>query len=634
MSRPGAPTPIFSMGLPNPVPIVTRPLLGIDWRGSELNLPEGALLEAQNVIVRPKGLYRSPGYDSFLAGAQWSPSDIPCGLAAGWGTNGIQYPYLFTQNYVFSCDWASGYTRIPWTYTTGTLDTSGTSVTGHSTAWKTVGIKPGDAITISSVVYTVYSVATDTSLTLTSSAGTQTGKTYSISRNLGANTSYIVDTCEVWDLTLGQYLIAASPGNQVLALNPYTQTITNLTPTSAKQPTSGGFTAEAVVYFAGRVFAGNLNDGTNGVQRTLIRWSKATDTTDFSDATAYINLMSQGSEYSGAIRRLVPLGTLLIVYLDDAIFIGTPGNTVNLPLAFQQLPTSGVGLVGTRAVASTFLPGEGGSALGHFFVSQDNVYFMSASSLRPEPIGNRIIRESIAKCQYPNRIQTSVDWANKRVRFGFPRANAYIENIFDFDWETKEWSQEPRTTWLIGDLATSALWSPQQMVTVTGDGMFTTLGDAMCISWGVGVDSLEQRQFVEHGGAFWTAYNGTQAIDPDGLARAVLLETPDYDEGSPGLVKFWKMLRLKLSWDVAPAIDITFSVELSTDRGRTYRSVGNLIIRAGNDEGYVNFRATGPHIRFRLQSSSAVTPYYIVEMTRLASIRGVQSSLRQQNAVH
>ena len=237
---------MFSMGLPTPQPIVTRPFLGIDWLDSETNLKPGAMLDLQNVVVRPKGLYRIPGYEAFVNGSAWSPSDVPCLLIAGWGNNGIQYPFLFTTNFIFYPNWVSGYTRVPWTYAVGTASTNGTAVTGIGTLWKTLGINPGDSFTINSVTYLIASVDNDTSITLTSSAGVLGAQAYSISRLLNVGNNALADACQVNDITLGQYLVGCSPGNQLLALTPNTQAVANLTPTAAKQPASGGFSAQCV----------------------------------------------------------------------------------------------------------------------------------------------------------------------------------------------------------------------------------------------------------------------------------------------------------------------------------------------------------------------------------------------------
>ena len=638
MAKPGSPTPFFSMGLPTPQPMVTRPLLGIDWMNSPVNLKPGALLDAQGLVVRPRGLYHIPGYESAMGEVAWSPADNPLLLAGAWGVNGIQYPYLFTENYVFLA--SGGFTREPWTYTVGTITTTGANVatTSGTTLWKTLGVLPGDLITIAGTTYVIQTVTSDTALVLTTSAGSNVGVAYSISRLNHAGTPYMVDGCQATDITLGPMYVFATFNQQLGMLTPSTGVIANLTATVAKQPSTGGFTAECVAYFAGRIFAGHLNDGSNGELRQFLRWSKATDITDFSDPTAYNNLLSNANAFAGAIRRLVSLGTVLVVYADDAIFIGTPSNTANLPLSFQQIPTSGIGLAGPRAIASIILPREetnlwGTNISGHFFVGPDNVYFLSASSLTLQPIGSKIVKNSITQCQYPYRIQAAIDWTNRRVRFGFPKANSYIENVYDFDWETKEWSYESRKTWLLGDPFLSYELTYTYMVTVTGNNMVLSDNVTDMIAAWSAAPLTSRAIYIEQSGTLWSTSGKELATNPDGSSNALNVMTQDFDEGAPGMVKFWRMLRLKIAWDTAPSVDIAFNIGVSLDLGQTFRVIGTLTIRQGETEGWINFRATGPHIRFQIASVTPVTPYYIVELTRLVSMRGTQGSNRQQHAL-
>ncbi len=629
-----------------PQPVYTRPLLGIDWLGSPLNLKPGALLDAQGVVVRPRGLYRNPGYASALAGLPWSPADTPLLLVGAWGTQGIQYPYLFGQNYIFSGG-GGGLTQAPWTYTTGTVTTTGnTTVTGSGTAWKTLGIQPGDLITIASVQYTIASITSDTVLVTTANVPSASGVSYSIARLMHAGNPYMVDACNATDVTLGPMLVVATFGNQLIAINPTTGAITNLSTSSAKQPTTGGIQAECCAYFAGRIFVGHLLDGSNGELRQFMRWSKATDITDFSDPTAYMNVVGASSSAggvgsgtcSGAIRRFVPMGTMLVTYLDDAIFVGTPSNITNLPLAWQQLPTGGLGIAGPRAVASTVLPREetniwGMNVVGHFFVGPDNVYFLSASSLSLQPIGSKVVKNSVLKCQNPGRIQAVVDWNQRRVRFGFPVASSYIENIYDFNWETKEWSYEARKTWMLADPFLTYSLSTQVMETSTGSPMCLVDGVTTMVSGWTQSTFVARAVYEENNGTLWMYSGAENATNPDGSANSIGIQTQDFDEGAPGMVKFWRRLSLKIHWDTAPGMDITFDIQVSMDMGNTWRDLGTLTILNGETEGWINFRAKGPHIRFKIASSTPCPPYYIVEMGRLVSLTGVQVSNRQQHAL-
>ena len=186
------------------------------------------------------------------------------------------------------------------------------------------------------------------------------------------------------------------------------------------------------------------------------------------------------------------------------------------------------------------------------------------------------------------------------MRFGFPRATNQIENIYDFDWETKEWSYEPRTTWMLGDPFLSYSLSAQNIYTVTGDAM--VLVDTvtnMLVDWTL-QPLVARAIYIEHGGQLWTFAGSELATNPDSSANPISIQTQDFDEGVPGTVKFWRLLRLKIAWDTAPVVDISLAISISLDLGQTWRSIGNLVIRQGETEGWVNFRATGPHIRFSL----------------------------------
>jgi hypothetical protein len=186
---------------------------------------------------------------------------------------------------------------------------------------------------------------------------------------------------------------------------------------------------------------------------------------------------------------------------------------------------------------------------------------------------------------------------------------------------------------MLGDPFLSYSLSVALMTTVPG--AFMCLVDAttnMVSGWTQ--QALTARAiYVENAGTLWTFAGAELAVNPDGTTNPITVQTQDFDEGAPGMVKFWRMLRMKIAWDTAPTMSIVFAVTMSLDMGQTWRSIGNLTIRQGETEGWVNFRATGPHVRFLLTSSTPVTPYYIVEMTRLVSLRGVEVSARQQHAL-
>lgn len=88
--------------------------------------------------------------------------------------------------------------------TTGTCNTNGTTVTlttgEANTTW------PGNTIVINGVTYTIATIVTSTQLTLTASAGVQSGVAYTFSRTgSGVNVGYNVTSLTIADNLIGQF---------------------------------------------------------------------------------------------------------------------------------------------------------------------------------------------------------------------------------------------------------------------------------------------------------------------------------------------------------------------------------------------------------------------------------------------
>jgi hypothetical protein len=68
----------------------------------------------------------------------------------------------------------------------------------------------------------------------------------------------------------------------------------------------------------------------------------------------------------------------------------------------------------------------------------------------------------------------------------------------------------------------------------------------------------------------------------------------------------------------AVGFDVTFDVRVSSNRGERKKNVGQLRIKAGNDEGKVDFRMSGSLFRFELVSASRAEPWILSEVVFLA----------------
>jgi hypothetical protein len=83
------------------------------------------------------------------------------------------------------------------------------------------------------------------------------------------------------------------------------------------------------------------------------------------------------------------------------------------------------------------------------------------------------------------------------------------------------------------------------------------------------------------------------------------LISADYDFDIPDDNKQVNRFSVKLENHV---IENTLcNVYVSTDRGKNYKPVDQLMILAGTDEGKVNFRAKGSTFRFKLESEQLGT---------------------------
>jgi hypothetical protein len=184
--------------------------------------------------------------------------------------------------------------------------------------------------------------------------------------------------------------------------------------------------AKACAYFDDRLWLGNITEatGTNFPQR--IWWSDALDYDRF-DPANYIDL-----PYSqGELLAMKPLGPLLVVYFSDTIYLGQPTQIIGRPYEFQELNTNEIGLVSQSAL--------GTYDDGHFFVGQDDIYYLSGSSAL-QRIGAPIKSQTVEKTSALNLldyVQVSPDPSTESVAFLFPDVS--VDESYALGLSTKLW---------------------------------------------------------------------------------------------------------------------------------------------------------------------------------------------------
>lgn len=173
---------------------VVKPNLGLYLDRPAIALPPGALQDGLNFRIKLGNLNNLN-----LGWALWNSVQLngPCTLLVNFTNSaGASVLILGTPTDLYRFD--TGQKRVFYispTYTTGTASASGTAVTGNSTAWNTTpagdtwaNAKAGDQISWATgndpqaQWYTIQTVNSATSITLTSSAGSIGLSAYAIRR--------------------------------------------------------------------------------------------------------------------------------------------------------------------------------------------------------------------------------------------------------------------------------------------------------------------------------------------------------------------------------------------------------------------------------------------------------------------
>ena len=591
--------------------------LGPFTKGMILNqaghkLPEGAVIQAKDCIAGPEGLRRRPITESYVAGTlDYLPAQ---GLIELWKTDGTQILVALDQKFIYEASPGAGtFTGKYWEYAVGTCsETTGTITGAGGTLWDTAAseIQVGDVFVIDAngsgdgpEESIITAITNDNTLVVTGGAaafaGTYGGGTdYKIRRAFRSSAPYLTDY-----VVFGGKIIFAD-GSRFL----YSYDGTTFTDFSS------GVTAyvpRAVGFWKDRCYIGNIAEGGN-IERQRVRWSGVGPT----------NWGTWGTDdwydmpyTSGAIQRIIGMSDVLISYFDDCLFIGTPTAQANLPVKFRKLETGGIGLVGPHAVH--------GWLDGHFFVGQDNIYFINNKGYHP--IGTPVVSDTIRDCENVWRIYVTPDPRNDRVVFAFPETGTTITKFWSFNYKSKAWSYDEIS-------ATAVVGSTIQDTTVTwGDlGGFTwTNISATYPTWGsMGSGAAKTRKLYFFSGS--TLYRlGSGTLDATGSLVPFTFVTADLEHGLPNMKKTWMRVSLKIDRTLAAQLD--FRVYSSLDRGATWTELTTdsqkLEIPVGKDEGYLNFKTTHSMARFKFVAVTA-TEEYVVNDTIFRVLKRGQEVLR------
>ena len=362
------------------------------------------------------------------------------------------------------------------------------------------------------------------------------------------------------------------------------------------------YVAGCVTFFADRLWLGNtIESGLHYKHR--IRWSSPTDHTSF-NAAHYLDL-----PYStGELRRLVPLGNLLVAYFSDAIYVGRPSNLQNLPYSFSQVNSGKIGLVGSRTVAEV--------QNGHVFIGQGDVYFLSTGGLTPLECP---IADDMLSCSSFDHAYVVADPNNDRIVFGLPEGGGtYISKLYMYNLTTKQWSYE--------NVSATSISNPMLDLGLTWEDLANVISQD---DWDVGMGDFSSWESISGGlnqNVLFRSDNGYlyQVVDGSGsdvgIPITALFVTGDWDLKHPDTDKTFMRFSLKVK-DVSE--DVSINIHYSLDMGNTWTYAGVITVTTTVDEGKVDFIATGTTIRFRCTMNSSAT-YTIVEMGLRYRHRGLE----------
>jgi len=328
---------------------------------------------------------------------------------------------------------------------------------------------------------------------------------------------------------------------------------------------------------------------------------------------------------TGEIQKIFGADTLLLVFTKDTIYYGQQSNLVGLPYAFYQLQTGHVSAVGPKAIAT--LLG------GCIFVGPDDVYYITMTDAGPtiERIGTNVANVMLRSRVDPvnlTKTTVKVDAKNSCVVVGMGLTD--LTKVWVWNYKTKGWSVVSARTDTDGySLVALASSNYAEQLTVHEFGALespaATFDGTAYKTWAMNsfiatVQGVDIFGFSTDGYFYkFSADTTGNAFVPGAQAIQTELITQDLDFDRPDDNKTFTELSVRLDDDfelttVPRATVITMVVQGSTDYGRTWRSLGQLVFGINDVEDKLCFRLTGTTARFKLTSSTVVLPYTILEL--------------------
>ena len=599
-------------------------------------LPAEAAWTLRDFVVFRGGLQTIPRYLREFAPASPITDDVLRTIFLHWEGEETFSTLALGDRFLYNAA-AGALTKISWDRisSTGTLASLGGRtfrLTDVGQTFMTDGYTVGDSVFVEGNLGIVQTVTSETELDIQDQTGlmTTTGSmNYTLEKSFAGSDLYQIQFARLSG-TIGSTYFGGMPNRSLIK---YTISggyqLIDLFPSPSTTSVSNIRTVEGV---GNRLMIGNFTE--DGVDRTnRIRWSPSYPF-DVEDFTASDSGFLDFLEVRTGLVRLLALGPLVIAYFGDQIHLGRPTNISGLPFSFTRIDTGNIGLVGPRAIARWID--------GHFFVGQDDIYYLTVSG-PPQPIGTPVLKETIQRrSKYLQSAQAVPDPSHDRIMFIFPDQSSSSTEIWSFNYKDQAWSYKNAAAQglgftgvtlnenIIGDLEPGSLDAATYDPTTIPD---AATEDQIDNAPGV-IDDYKasfsaNKLFVIQDNEAFRLYESDSATC-DLAEISPQYESVDLDFDLPDIVKTVTRLNIKLEfpWEqqlsrpdpiTLETIDeedetLAFGVEVSHNRGRTWKNVGTLRIVTGSDEGKVNFRLTGSLFRFRITFQGVARPIKIVEV--------------------
>ena len=411
---------------------------GIDTRYPSMHMDSSfANWPSKNIFIDEYAIMKRPGYDT--ADRSLGDDTEVQQIVIYQLKDGNSYTMYLTPGNLHQKETSGSNT---WsykteTYTTGTITgVSGTTVTGSSTAWNTAGLEAGDkfivdsdhsaAIEEDSDWGTISSITDDTHLELTASYSNASG-TYK------ARKVYTTPTDERWAYALVDDQFCFTNGNTNLQSYP-----------------GSGYASDCDTSVSGAVaikpryclaYANRLVIADYGSTRNPqgVAWSAEGDPNTFNSADDDTAGSAIFLETESRITGLGNVGTMLVVYKEEALIFGNRTGIDTAPIQFSK-DRPGIGCVAPYSI----IPFMGKNA----FIGREDFYTIEANI--PTPIGGAIRDDffrTVGKTEakkawgYHNADDSTLNWFSTTDEGNF----SFVWNYVTEEWTVFQFADDVRS---------------------------------------------------------------------------------------------------------------------------------------------------------------------------------------------